>query len=169
MFKTALKVLIAASVSAVVVFSTDADAAGKRRGFVFSTSPVVAKVHPRRIAVRRATVHGTMHIARARVLRPRIVAKRIVGQRFVRPRIVGPRFAQPRVVGPRYGALRYIAPRIRIVGVQAQGADDKPSTEDLMAGLCNGAGGGASTGRDGKVHCIDPDGNEVLDPVPAPD
>ena len=39
---------------------------------------------------------------------------------------------------------------------------------DWMVGVCNQAGGGASTGRDGQSHCTDPDGNEVLDPAPVP-
>ena len=40
---------------------------------------------------------------------------------------------------------------------------------DFMAGVCNSAGGGASTNPDGTVSCVDPDGNDALDPVPAPD
>jgi hypothetical protein len=114
MFKTTLMALIASSamVSAVVIPSADADAAGKRRGSAFSASPVIMKADPRRTTIK----------------------KRSTGK----------------------------------FGVPAQSAG-QPLGADWMAGVCNSAGGGASSNPDGTVSCVDPDGNDVLDPVPAPD
>ena len=40
---------------------------------------------------------------------------------------------------------------------------------DWMGDICTTAGGGASSNPDGTVSCVDADGNDVLDPVPAPD
>jgi hypothetical protein len=67
------------------------------------------------------------------------------------------------------GIKHFAGPRTGTYGVRTHSAAAKPSTADLMAGICNGAGGGASTHPDGTVHCTDPDGNDALDPVPAPD
>jgi hypothetical protein len=46
---------------------------------------------------------------------------------------------------------------------------DAPSRANLMADFCNAAGGGASSNPDGTASCVDPDGNDVLDPTPVPD
>jgi len=118
MFKTTLKALIAsgAMVSAVVIFSADADAGGKRRGSAFSATPVEMKTDARRTAIRR----------------------QFTGKFGVR-------------------------------GQSAGEPDNPPSHADWMGDICTTAGGGASSNPDGTVSCIDPDGNDVMDPEPAPD
>jgi hypothetical protein len=124
-FKTALKILTAstAMVSALALFSADADANSRSRGSAFSGSPVM--VIPQ---------HGGFGIRELDL-------------------------------NPTNG---FVIPRARNSSAPAQGAGAKPSSEDLMAGICNGAGGGASSQPDGTVHCVDPDGNDALPPVPAP-
>ena len=120
MFKTTLKALIGSTaiVSAIVIFSADADA-GKRRVSGFSAAPVKMK---------------TMKTVKAGSRRTTIK------QGFT-----------------------------GTSGVPAQGAGTSSNWHaNWMVGVCNQAGGGASTGRDGQSHCTDPDGNEVLDPAPVP-
>jgi hypothetical protein len=151
MFKITLKALIALSsiVSGAVIFNADADAAGKRRGFAFSASPVIMKTSFRRPALRRMKTNSTRRAAGRRpVMRLRARVKS-----GPRPRYV-PFVKKPQFTGN--------------FGVPAQSAAQKPSSAEVMAGFCNGAGGGASSNPDGTVSCVGPDGNDVLDPVPAP-
>jgi hypothetical protein len=151
MFKTTLKALIATStiVSAAVIFSADADAAGKRRGSAFTGKPVIMKTVSRRPALRRMKTN---------------INRLTTGRRPItglRARVKS---------GPR---LRYVpfgkTPKYTgNVGRPTEAPEDKPSSADVLAGFCNGAGGGASSNPDGTVSCVDPDGNDALPPVPAP-
>ena len=151
MFKTTLKALIALStiVSATVIFNADADAAGKRRGFAIAASPVIMKTNSKRPALRRMKTNShRLTISRRPVMRLRARVKSGPRPRYV-PFVKKPQFT-------------------RKFGVPAHSAG-KPPASDVMGDICTLAGGGASSNPDGTVSCVDPDGNDVLDPTPSPD
>ncbi len=146
------KVLLATStiVAGAVIFDTEADAAGKHRGFAYSGSSIIMKTGPRRVAIPRLSAHGGQFVVRRK---PTVRSR---GRVYLRGL---PRYTTPAKL-----------PRFRANAIPAQqGSDNKPSSSDVMAGICNGAGGGASSNPDGTVSCVGPDGNDVLDPVPSPD
>ena len=150
MFKTIFKPLIASSaiVSALVLFNTGMDATGGHHSAVFEAAPTVVTAASTRYKPRRRVIRKT------RTTAPRRKAKRL------------------RTNTVTTQQKRYIKKQRVLTAVPTQNAAkplDPDERADFMLGVCNSSGGGASTNPDGTVSCVDPDGNDVLDPVPSPD
>ena len=150
MFKTIFKPLIASSaiVSALVLFNADIDATGGQQNAVFEAAPTTmtagsTRYKPRRKMIRKARTQAPRR--KTNRLRTRTVTAQ--QKRYLKKQI-------ELTAGPKQPVAKPLDPEARA---------------DFMHGACNSAGGGASTNPDGTVSCVDPDGNDALDPVPAPD
>ena len=150
MFKTIIKPLIASSaiVSALVLFNADLDATGRHQNAVFEAAPTTMTA--RFDALQAAPEddpesQNTSPPRKTNRLRTRTVTAQ--QKRYLKKQI-------ELTAGPKQPVAKPLDPEARA---------------DFMHGACNSAGGGASTNPDGTVSCVDPDGNDALDPVPAPD
>lgn len=151
MINTTFRAVIATCtiLSASHVFHAEADAASNGRSGAFKGRTAIVTMAPGRPARRGASVNISRHAITRRSatgLRARVKRK---------PALLYGTFGKT----PRTGEL---------TAATVPNSEPKPTSEDLMAGICNGAGGGASSNPDGTVSCVDPDGNDALPPVPAP-
>lgn len=150
MYKSTLNALMAlgAVVSAFVIWNADADTAGARHATTFDAAPVYAASSARpKSTRRRKLVRKPVRIVRTQQRLRK--AKRL-------------RAAKPAAVVRKKFSFKG-------VNTAPKDAEYEPLGPEWMAGVCETAGGGASTNPDGSTSCVDPDGNDALDPTPAPD
>ncbi len=151
MINTTFRAVLATGtiLSTGLVFHADADAASKGSATAFKGRAAIVTTAPGR-PVRRGV--------RANIGRNAISRRSAAG---LHARV-------KRKPGSRYGTFGKTPCADGFTAASVPNSGPKPASEDLMAGICNGAGGGASSNPDGTVSCVDPDGNDALPPVPAP-